>query len=240
MKIALVGYGKMGREIETVAKAKGHEITLIIDERNTDQLDAEHLSGIDVVIEFSTPQTACHNVVTCLRYGVPVVCGTTGWGDQLDEAKRYCQKMGGAFFYASNYSVGVNLFFRLNEQLARMMNRFPGYEVSMREVHHTQKKDAPSGTAITLAERIVAWLDRKSGWTNEPEAKTDRIAIVSERTGTVPGIHEVRYESAADIITVCHEAKSRKGFAEGAVLAAEFIQGKQGIFSMDDMLDIND
>ena len=238
MNAAIIGYGKMGKEIEKILIERGHKVTLIIDQDNTADLDAAHLKEVDVAIEFSTPQTAYSNIVKCLEYNTPVVCGTTAWLDRYDEVKQLCESKKGTFFYASNYSIGVNLTFRLNEMLARMMNRFPEYDVTLEEVHHTQKKDAPSGTAITLADGIVSNLDRKKRWVNGMTTNPAELEVQAIRRGVVPGIHTVTYESEADVITLSHNAKSRRGFALGAVLAAEFIQNKRGVFSMKDLLEL--
>ncbi len=238
MNAAIIGYGKMGKEIEKILIERGHKVTLIIDQDNTADLDAAHLKEVDVAIEFSTPQTAYSNIVKCLEYNTPVVCGTTAWLDRYDEVKQLCESKKGTFFYASNYSIGVNLTFRLNEMLARMMNRFPEYDVTLEEVHHTQKKDAPSGTAITLADGIVSNLDRKKRWVNGMTTNPAELEVQAIRRSVVPGIHTVTYESEADVITLSHNAKSRRGFALGAVLAAEFIQNKRGVFSMKDLLEL--
>ncbi|WP_297451833.1 4-hydroxy-tetrahydrodipicolinate reductase [uncultured Alistipes sp.] len=236
MDIALIGYGKMGREIEKILLDRGHGVPLIVDQNNASELNAENLRGIDAAIEFSTPETAFGNLSVCLEAGVPVVCGTTGWLERFDEAKALCREKGGAFFYASNYSVGVNVFFEVNRRLAELMGRLDEYDVTVEETHHTQKKDAPSGTAITLAEDIVRNVERKRRWTCGTTTVPDELEITAVRRGTVPGIHTVTYESEADTITVSHNAKSRRGFALGAVLAAEFIAGKRGVFSMKDLL----
>ena len=238
MNIALIGYGKMGREIEKILLDRGHSVPLVVDLNNAAELNAENLRGIDAAIEFTTPQTAFGNLSVCLGAGVPVVCGTTGWLDRFDEAKALCREKGGAFFYASNYSVGVNVFFEVNRRLAELMGRLDEYDVTVEETHHTQKKDAPSGTAITLAEDIVRNVERKKRWTCGTTTVPDELEITAVRRGTVPGIHTVVYESEADTITLSHNAKSRRGFALGAVLAAEFIAGKQGVFSMKDLLGI--
>lgn len=238
MKTAIIGYGKMGREIERILKERGHEAALVIDADNRGDLNAEKMRGIDVAIEFTTPDTALGNIRKCLEIGVPVVCGTTAWTAHLPEVEALCRERGGAFFYASNYSIGVNVMFRLNKALAGMMNRFPEYDVTVEEVHHTQKKDSPSGTAITIADDIVAALDRKSRWVGgcaDAPAPED-LEIASVRRSVVPGIHTVTYESEVDSITLTHNAKSRAGFALGAVLAAEFLAGKKGIYSMNDLL----
>ncbi len=236
MNVALIGYGKMGHEIERILVERGHQIVLIIDVNNTQDLNAEKLSEADVAIEFTTPGTAYGNVVTCLECGVPVVCGTTAWLDKLPQIEALCKAKNGAFFYASNYSVGVNIFFEINRRLAELMNAFPEYDVTVEEVHHTQKKDSPSGTAVTLAEDIVTRLDRKQQWVGETTTDPASLEVLGIRRSVVPGIHTVTYESSVDTITMTHSAKSRQGFALGAVLAAEFIRDKKGIFSMRDLL----
>lgn len=238
MKTAIIGYGKMGREIERILRQRGHEVALVVDVDNAADLNAGKMRGVDVAIEFTTPATALDNIRKCLEIGVPVVCGTTAWTAHLPEVEALCRERGGAFFYASNYSVGVNIMFRLNKLLAAMMNRFEEYDVTIEEVHHTQKKDAPSGTAITLAEDMVAALDRKSRWTGAcgEAPAADELEIGSVRRSVVPGTHTVTYESAVDTITLSHNAKSRAGFAVGAVLAAEFLAGKKGIYTMNDLL----
>ncbi len=237
MKAAIIGYGKMGREIEKILRERGHEVSLVIDQENQHELDAEHLEGVDVALEFTTPETAYDNLRRCIACHTPVVSGTTGWTARLEELKELCRKEeGSALFYASNFSLGVNLLFRLNRQLARLMNRFGQYEVSIEEVHHTQKKDAPSGTAITLAEAIIEEVERKTGWVNEAEAPHDAIAIRSVREGMIPGIHTITYSSADDTLELRHEIKHRRTLAEGAVIAAEFLCGKQGVYTMEDLL----
>lgn len=228
----------MGREIEKLLTARGHEIVLIIDEGNRRELTAERLRecGAEVAVEFTTPETAYDNITVCLEAGVGVVSGTTGWLGMLPEVERLCREKGGAFFYASNYSVGVNIFFRINEALARMMEPFGAYDVTVEEVHHTQKKDAPSGTAITVAEGILAGLTRKERWVGRTTTEPQELEVLSVRRSVVPGTHTVTYESPDDAITITHTAKGRTGFATGAVLAAEFICGRTGIFTMQDML----
>lgn len=236
MKIALIGYGKMGKEIEQILIARGHTIPLIIDLNNTNDLDAAHLKEIDVAIEFTTPSTAYGNVVKCLEAGVPVVCGTTAWLDKLPQVEQLCKEKNGAFFYASNYSIGVNIFFEINRRLAQLMNRFGEYDVTIEETHHTQKKDAPSGTAVTLAEGILENLDRKQKWVCGTTTVPEELEVVAIRRSVVPGTHTVTYESDVDSLSITHMAKSRRGFALGAVLAAEFLHGKTGIFSMKDLM----
>ncbi len=237
MRIALIGYGKMGREIEKVACERGHEIVAIIDINEEDKFASPEFKSADVAIEFTTPAGAVKNYKLAFEAGVPVVSGTTGWLDQIDHVKEICEKTGMAFFYASNFSLGVNLFFELNKALARMMNSFSEYDVRMEETHHIHKIDAPSGTAITLAEGILKDLSRKKRWSlesNEP----DTLHVDAFRKGEVPGIHSVIYESDVDSICITHEAKSRKGFALGAVLAAEFTKGKKGLLTMSDLLNL--
>lgn len=236
MKIALIGYGKMGKEIEQILIARGHTIPLIIDLNNTNDLDAAHLQEVDVAIEFTTPSTAYGNVVQCLEAGVPVVCGTTAWLDKLPEVEQLCKEKNGAFFYASNYSIGVNIFFEINRRLAQLMNRFGEYDVTIEETHHTQKKDAPSGTAVTLAEGVLENLDRKQKWVCGTTTLPEELEVVAIRRSVVPGTHTVTYESDVDALSITHMAKSRRGFALGAVLAAEFLHGKTGIFSMKDLM----
>ncbi len=236
MNIALIGYGKMGHEIEKIALKRGHNIVSIIDMNNLEEFNSPAFKSADVAIEFSTPDSAIQNYRKCFEVGVAVVAGTTGWLEHLDEVKRACVEQGKTFFYASNYSLGVNIFFALNKYLAKIMNNYPSYEVKMEEVHHIHKLDAPSGTAITLAEDLIKEVDRKERWSLEVEAKQTDLPIHCIREGEVPGIHEIIYESEADIITIKHDAKSRVGFALGAVLAAEFTNGKKGFLGMGDML----
>ena len=250
MKAAIIGHGKMGREIEKILLERGHRIGAVIDEANASELDAAHLAGIDVALEFTTPDAAYGNIRACIDAGIPVVSGTTGWTNRLEELRSYCREKGGALFYASNYCLGVNLMFRLNRQLAEMMNRVGGYEVRIEEVHHTQKKDAPSGTAITLAEGVISELHDKTAWVNyapgiehatnrietPADAAADQLEIRSVREGMVPGIHTVTYESADDILELKHTIKNRRTLAMGAVIAAEFLCGRQGVYSMDDLL----
>lgn len=239
MKVALIGYGKMGKEIENILIDRGHTVSLIIDIDNASDLDAAHLAGIDVAIEFTTPQTAFGNIMTCLEAGIPVVCGTTGWLDRFEEVKEACRLRNGAFFYASNYSVGVNVFFEVNRRLAELMERFPEYDVTVEETHHTQKKDAPSGTAITIAEGILENLSRKQKWVCGVTTVPEELEVTAVRRSIVPGTHTVTYESAADQITLTHRANGRRGFAMGAVLAAEFLCGKQGVYTMKDLLGLD-
>lgn len=236
MKIALIGYGKMGRIIERIALERGHEIVSIIDINNRDDFNSEAYKSADVAIEFSVPSVAVSNIRSSFAAGVPVVCGTTGWTEALPELRDEIEEGGYTLFWSSNYSLGVNIFMKVNSYLARLMNRFPEYNVEMTEVHHTQKLDAPSGTAITLAEGILEELDRKTSWSKELEDSPAHMAIKSIREGQVPGIHTIRYESEVDSITMTHDAKSREGFAMGAVVAAEFTAGKKGLLGMTDLM----
>jgi len=236
MKIALVGYGKMGRIIEQVAQSRGHEIVLRIDLDNAGDLVPEKLRAADVAIEFTGPHSAFANVMALLQAGTPTVCGSTGWLEHLPEAEALCQGKQGSFLYASNFSVGVNIFFEINKRLARLMATHPEYEVTLKEIHHTQKKDAPSGTGITLAEQVMEAIPAKTHWVNRTAAGPHELEILSERIDPAPGTHYVRYHSEVDDIEIIHTAHSRNGFALGAVLAAEHIRDKKGIFSMHDVL----
>ncbi|WP_298027034.1 4-hydroxy-tetrahydrodipicolinate reductase [uncultured Alistipes sp.] len=236
MKAAIVGYGKMGREIEKILLERGHEIVLRIDAENASELTPERLAAADVALEFTMPETAYANIRACILARTPVVSGTTGWTARLGELEKLCRERRSALFYASNFSLGVNLLFRLNRQLAAMIDRVSGYDVRIEEVHHIQKKDAPSGTAITLAEGIIGELGAKNGWVNDEHAPADRIAIRSVREGTVPGTHTVTYESEDDILELRHTIKNRRTLAMGAVVAAEFLCGKEGVYTMDDLL----
>ena len=236
MKIALIGYGKMGKTIERIARERGHEIVSIIDVNNLADFDSDSFKSADVAIEFTVPQVALSNYRRAFASGVAVVSGTTGWTDELPALKKEIEEGGKTLFWSSNFSLGVNIFMAVNKYLARIMNQFPNYNVEMTEVHHTQKLDAPSGTAITLAEGILENLDRKNSWVKEVETKQDEMAIKSIREGQVPGIHTIRYESEVDSIEITHDAKSREGFALGAVVAAEFTAGKKGLLGMEDML----
>lgn len=236
MKIALIGYGKMGHMIEEIALQRGHEIILKIHIDNTDEFTRQRITGADVAIEFTAPESAFDNVQKCFDFGIPVVSGSTGWNHRLPAAKDICVQKGGAFLHASNFSVGVNIFFQLNKYLARLMASQPEYEVSLKELHHTQKKDAPSGTAVTLAEGVMEHLDRKKSWVNAATSNPEELSIISERMDPAPGTHHVKYTSEVDDIEIVHTAHNRKGFALGAVLAAEFLAGKKGVYTMDDVL----
>ncbi|MGN6246990.1 MAG: 4-hydroxy-tetrahydrodipicolinate reductase [Ginsengibacter sp.] len=236
MKIALLGYGKMGHAIEEIALQRGHEIVLKIHDQNLGDLTVPNIRKAHVAIEFTNPESAVKNILFCLNENVPVVCGTTGWLDELKNIEQKCKEKNGSFLYASNFSVGVNIFFELNKKLASLLKPHPAYEPSIEEIHHTQKKDAPSGTAITLAEQIIDVSDKKTKWVNTLSKHENELQIISKRIGEVPGTHSVKYTSPIDDIEIIHTAHNRKGFAEGAVLAAEFIAGKKGIFSMKDVL----
>jgi len=238
MKIALLGYGKMGKEIEQIALALKHEVILKIDDSNLHELTLENLKKADVAIEFTTPKSAVANILKCFEANVPVVVGTTGWLDKLEEIKKICVEKNQAFFYASNFSIGVNLFFRLNVYLARLMKDHPEYFASMEEIHHIHKKDEPSGTGISLAEGILKEHGGLNKWVLGEKANPGELPINSKREGEVPGTHMISYTSKVDEIKISHEAYSRKGFAEGAVHAAIWLVGKKGVFGMKDMLGI--
>ena len=236
MKIALIGYGKMGKAIESIALNKGHEIVLKIDIQNNNDFTEAALHKADVAIEFTGPHSAYENIKKCIAWGVPVVSGSTGWLDKWNEVKDLCEVNNGTLIYSSNYSIGVNLFFELNKQLAQLMQPYNSYDVSMTEVHHTEKKDAPSGTAISLAEQILTNLGRKNKWVNAPSENSNELVIQSERIDPAPGTHMIKYSSEIDDIEIIHTAHTRIGFASGAVLAAEFAFEKKGIFTMKDVL----
>lgn len=238
MKIALLGYGKMGKAIEEIAVSKGHEIVLKVNIDNLEDNTVENIRKADVVIEFTGPESAFENILRCIEAGVPVVSGSTGWLGKYDEAKKVCEANNGSFLYASNFSVGVNIFFAVNERLAELMAAQPQYDVSIKEIHHTAKLDAPSGTAITLAEQVLERSSFKKNWVKEQGVSKDELSIFSERIDPAPGTHHVKYSSEIDEIEIIHTAHSRKGFAGGAVLAAEFIKDRKGIFSMRDVLGI--
>ena len=234
MKIAISGYGKMGKEIEEFLVKRGHEITL----RSTSQTPykADDLKGTDVVIEFSEPNVAVDNIFKCFEANVPVVVGTTGWYTRLPEVREACLSGNRSWFYATNFSIGVNVVFHLNKQLAKIMDAYEEYEPGILEVHHLAKLDKPSGTAITLAEGIMENIPRKTKWVNHPAEHPDELTIISQREGEVPGTHVMNYTSQVDNISLVHQAVNRKGFALGAVKAAEWLHGKKGIFTMNDML----
>jgi len=238
MRIALIGYGKMGQAIEEAAVKKGHIIVLTIDQPNLHEFTKENMSKADVAIEFTSPHSAFGNVKKCIEFGTPVVCGSTGWTDRINEIEKIVKEKNGAFIFSSNYSVGVNIFFEVNKRLAALMSVQPDYEVILEEIHHTQKKDAPSGTAITLAEQVLRNIHRKKQWVNALSDNTEDLEIISQRVDTVPGTHSIKYSSAIDDIEIIHTAHNRKGFALGAIVAAEFLHDKKGIFTMKDVLNL--
>jgi 4-hydroxy-tetrahydrodipicolinate reductase len=238
MNIALIGYGKMGKTIEEIAVQRGHKIVLKIDINNADQFTKENLAKADVAIEFTGPHSAFDNLKKLMQFGTASVCGSTGWLDKLDEIKGDCNKNNTGFIYASNFSVGVNIFFEINKRLASLMKDHQDYEIQLTEIHHTAKKDAPSGTAITLAEQVLENIFRKKNWVNHISDNPDELEILSERIDPAPGTHKVKYSSAIDDIEIIHTAHTRKGFALGAVLAAEFLKGKKGIYGMKEVLNL--
>ena len=244
MKIALIGYGKMGKAIEALGRVKGHSFPLIIDEHNPGDLNAEHIEGIEAAIEFTTPATAPGIISSCCRLGVPVVSGTTGWNARIPEIEQLCLDTGGTLFHSSNFSIGVNILFAMNRHLARIMDGFPEYRISMQEVHHIHKLDAPSGTAISLAEQILEEHSRLKRWELKGEAEPaesdqgDCLPIEAVREGEIKGRHTIVYTSEVDSLTLSHNALSRNAFAAGALLAAEFVPGKKGVFGMQDLLNL--
>jgi 4-hydroxy-tetrahydrodipicolinate reductase len=238
MKLAIIGYGKMGKEIEKTAIERGHKIGAVID-TETDWINClDQFKSCDVAIEFSLPQVAPSNIVKCFDHRIPVVSGTTGWTEHLEEIVSLCYAKNGALFHASNFSVGVNIFFEINRRLAEIMNKHQAYDVSLSETHHIQKLDSPSGTAISLANDILSIVDRKTSWVNYASHEKDLLDILSFREDQVPGTHEVLWKSDIDSITIRHKAKNRKGFAIGAVMAAEFLPGKHGFFGMKHLLNL--
>jgi 4-hydroxy-tetrahydrodipicolinate reductase len=248
MKIALLGYGKMGKIIEKIATDRKHEIVLKIDKDNLDELTAENLQQADVAIEFTTPSSVFNNISKCFEAGVPVVVGTTGWYDQLGDIKQQCETGDHSLLYATNFSIGVNIFFHINKVLAKLMNNYPYYEVQVEEIHHTQKLDSPSGTAITIAEGIIENMDAKSKWQNvlvadenntDDNIKSNELLIESYRMDSVPGTHTVIYDSEVDSIEFKHTAHNRNGFALGAVLAAEWLKDNKGFHSVNDMFNFS-
>ena len=239
MNIALIGYGKMGKTIEQIALQRGHNVVLKISSSNLEELTTDNLKKADAVIEMTQPEAAKANVMLCLKAGVPVTSGTTGWNLEIAEANKAAEDYNTAFLYASNYSVGVNIFFEVNKILAKLMSSQPEYDVRMKEIHHTQKKDSPSGTAITLANQVLDELPHKDKWSEE-ETGSNILHIEALREEGVPGTHTITYTSAIDDIEITHTAHNRNGFALGAVLAAEFIAGKKGVFTMKDVLGINE
>lgn len=238
MKLVLIGYGKMGKAIEEVAVQRGHQVILKIDQPNLHEFTKEKMAEADAAIEFTSPHSAYENVNKCIDFDIPVVCGSTGWTDKLDEMKKHAAERNVGFVYSSNYSVGVNIFFEVNKKLAELMAPHKEYEVILEETHHTQKKDAPSGTAITLAEQILEKVKRKKQWVNDLSDNPEDLEIISQRVDPAPGTHSVKYSSVIDNIEIIHTAHNRTGFATGAVLAAEFIKDKKGFFTMKDVLNL--
>jgi len=235
MKIALLGYGKMGKEIESIALQRGHTIVLKVDENNSTTFTNEDLKKADVAIEFSTPQTVSANIKKCFDAQVPIIVGTTGWYNEFEMIQEFCLQKNGALFHATNFSLGVNLFFKVNTYLAELMNKYDSYNVEMEEIHHIHKLDKPSGTAISLANQILEKIERKKQWSitdNTPET----LFIKDVREGEIPGTHIIKYTSAVDDIEIMHKAHNRKGFALGALIAAEYIKDKKGIFTMNDLI----
>jgi len=238
MNIGIIGYGKMGKAISAIAESRGHHIVDRIDIENRRSLKDWKPESVDAAIEFTVPDQAFDNIKQCIELGIPVVSGTTGWLERKPELDQLCEQKGGTYFYASNYSLGVNITIKVNQYLAGIMNSYPDFKVSMEEVHHLEKKDAPSGTAITLAQGILAEIDRLDQWTLAPGTGSDSLTITSIRQGTVPGTHTIKYSSENDEIVLQHQALSRQGFALGAVLVTEWIQNRKGILTMDDFIDL--
>ncbi len=237
LSIAIIGYGRMGKEIEKIATSRGHNIVAKIDPEITgEDFNSPSLKNADVAIEFTTPENAFNNFIECFKLGLPVVSGSTGWTDKLDEIKKICKNDNKTFFYASNFSIGVNILFELNNRLAQIMNNQPDYDVSISEIHHTKKLDAPSGTAISLANDIIDNIDRKTNWVLDKNNDRKILKIEAIRENDIPGIHSIKYESEIDEIKIYHSAKSRKGFALGAVMAAEYSVKNKGFLSMKDLL----
>jgi 4-hydroxy-tetrahydrodipicolinate reductase len=235
MNIAIIGYGKMGKTIEKIAKSRGHVISTIIEATNHADLEKLGSMKVHAAIEFTQPSTAYDNIITCFNQDIPVVCGTTGWTERLPEVEQACDRMNGSFLYASNFSLGVNLFFEFNKKMAALMSGYPDYKVTMSETHHTEKKDTPSGTAITLANSIIDNHKAYNGWSEE-SGLDNEIIINSFREKDINGIHEINYVSDHDEISLKHTARNRDGFALGAVIAAEWLADKQGIYTMKDLL----
>lgn len=236
MRIALLGFGKMGREIKKIAVSRSHEISIIIDKENQEDIASDDFKKSDVAIEFSTPETAYENIIAGIYAGVPVVSGTTGWLDKLNKVTDLVESENASFIYASNFSIGVNILFNLNQKLAGIMDGQNNYKVSIEEIHHTQKVDSPSGTAMSLAEDIIEKCKRLDTWVNNKSDSKNIIGIESFREGQVPGTHSISWESETDSIQLMHKAFGRQGFAFGAVFAAEYIQNRKGVFTMDRLL----
>jgi len=234
MKIGLLGYGKMGKAIERTALSQGHKIVFALSGEKIP--DAEQLKNADVCIEFTGPESAFNNIKNCIEAGVPIISGTTGWLNKMDEIEKLCQEKKGAFFYASNFSLGVNIFFTLNKELARIMNKFEQYNVTMEEIHHTQKRDAPSGTAITILEGLTENLNSKNAWHLGHQIVDKSISVSVKRIDPTPGTHSVNYSTNTDSIEIKHTAHSRDGFVQGAITSAQWLIGKTGVFNMQDLL----
>lgn len=239
MRIALIGYGKMGQLIDQLATQAGHQVVCKISLENQEALKNLKQSQVDVAIDFSQPESAVQNIKWCIDQKIPVVVGTTGWLNRKMEVDAYCRSKNGTYLYASNFSIGVNLFFKLNEQLAKLMNSQNQYAVKTKEIHHTHKIDAPSGTSITLADGIISNLDEKSEWVNHETNLSNELEIISERTDPTPGTHEVKYISTVDTIEIKHTAHSREGFAKGAIAVAEWLKDQKGVKSMNDFLQLD-
>lgn len=239
MRIALIGYGKMGKTIESIAVERGHTVDLKIDIDSMSDFTKDNLLQCDAAIEFTGPHSAKENITRCLESGIPVVSGSTGWLQDWAKVEKVCKEKNGSFLYASNFSVGVNIFFEINKKLAQLMNGHGDYSIMMEEIHHTQKKDAPSGTAITLAEQIMEEMPDRKKWVNNETSDPQELAIISKREDPAPGTHRIKYASSVDDIEIIHTAHNRLGFALGAVLAAEYIYNKKGIFNMKDILGIS-
>ncbi len=235
MNIALIGYGKMGKEIESIALKRNHRIVLKIDRNTLGDLNTQNLQKADIAIEFSTPHSVLGNITKCFDSQLPVVVGTTGWYENFENIAKKCTELNGTLFHATNFSVGVNLFFKVNSFLAELMNKYEAYDVNMEEIHHIHKLDKPSGTAITLANQILSKVERKKNWSIERHG-SEVLFIKDVREGEVPGTHIVKYQSPVDDIEIMHKAHNRRGFALGAVLAAEFLVGKKGIYNMSDLI----
>ncbi len=238
MNISLIGNGKMGRAVVEFAQKSGHTLINVFDIDNISELTIENLQKADVVFEFTQPEAAFKNISLCLDAGVPCISGTTGWLDKMDIIKKRCEDENKTFFYASNFSIGVNILFKVNDFLSKIMNKYPNYDVNLTETHHIHKKDAPSGTAIQIANKIIGNLDRKTSWKLDDFSNDEVVPITAIREGEVPGTHTVVYNSDVDFLEIKHSAKNRQGLAQGAVMAAEFIINKKGFFTMDDLLEI--
>ena len=238
MNIAIIGYGRMGHEIERILLQRGHQLEFIIDQANFEEINELNNNNVDVAIEFTNPTSAYTNIQHCFNANIPIISGTTGWTENLDKLKQISINENKGFLYASNFSVGVNVLFAMNKMLAKIMNTFPAYAVTIEETHHTKKLDSPSGTAITLAQGIINNIDRLNSWNLADHSTDEILGINAIRRGDVPGIHEIKYESSFDTLQLSHSAKSREGFALGAVLAAEFMQNKKGFFEMNDVLQL--